>query len=90
MSMNPLVPFVPEEGCYFDSARGQYIGEAVIHFAESLGMTKEEECTPEHEFYCEAWEDAENWLNSHYADDRHLWGCSEWGDFGYWLIEEDN
>lgn len=89
MTINPLVQFTPEEGCYFDNHRGIYMGEAVIQLAESLGMTHEEERTPDHEFYLEAWEDAENWLNSHYSDDAHYWGSTENGDFGYWLIEEE-
>lgn len=79
-----------EEGCYFDSARGQYVGQAVIELAESLGMTPEEERTPEHEFYYEAWEDAENWLNRFHSDAAHFWGCTENGDFGYWKIEEED
>ena len=78
-----------ETGCYFDSARGIYIGQAVIELAESLGMSPEEERTPEHEFYCEAWEDAENWLNRFHSDNNHYWGSNENGDFGYWEIETD-
>ena len=76
-----------EIGCYFDSARGIYIGQAVIEFAESLGMTHEDKRTPDHEFYHEAWTDAENWLNRFHSDDTHYWGSTENGDFGYWEIE---
>lgn len=77
-------------GCYFDSARGMYIGQAVIELAESFGMPTETERTPEHEFYCEAWDDAENWLNSHVAKDGFFFGSSESGDFGYWKSTQYN
>lgn len=76
-----------QEGCIFDSARGQYIGQAVIELAELCGMTIEDERTPEHEFYFEAWDDAENWLNSHIATQGFYFGSNESGDFGYWRTD---
>lgn len=75
------------EGCIFDSARGIYQGQAVIEFAESLGMAIEDERTPDHEFYFEAVTDAENWLNAHIAKDGFYFGNSEAGDFGYWRTD---
>ena len=64
-------PVNVETGCYFDSARGQYIGQAVIQLAENCGMAKvsDEDRQPDGEFYCESWDNAENYLNSHVADD---------------------
>lgn len=82
-----------DTGCYFESARGQYIGQAVIQLAENCGMMfsedeDEENKTPYGEFYHELWEMAENYLNSHVADDGFFFGSNESGDWGYWKNEE--
>ena len=63
-----------ETGCIFDNHRGIYMGEAIIELAESYGMPYEEERTPEHEFYWEAIEDAENWLNKNVAEEGYMFG----------------
>ena len=76
-----------ETGCVFDSVRGIYMGEAIIKLAESYGMPHAEERTPEHEFYCEAWIDAEDWLNNNVAEGGFAFGAGECGDFMYMPIE---
>ena len=79
-------------GCIFDNHHGIYMGEAIIELAESYGMKHEEERTPEHEFYCEAIEDAENFLNNNVAEEGYCFGFGECGDFMYmpisWWSEE--
>lgn len=81
-----------ETGCVFDNHRGIYMGEAIIELAESYGMPKVEHRTPEHEFYCEEWIDAEDWLNDHVAEEGFAFGSGECGDFMYmpisWWSEE--
>ena len=57
-----------ETGCIFDNHRGIYMGEAIIELAESYGMEEETDRTPEHEFYWEAVEDAEFFLNTKVAE----------------------
>lgn len=59
------------------------MGEAIIELAESEGMPHEDERTPEHEFYHDAWDDAENWLNDHCAGAGFYFGTNESGDFMY-------
>lgn len=78
-----------ETGGVFDNHRGIYMGEAVIELAESYGfiLQCEEERTPEHEFYCEAIEDAENFLNKNVAEEGYMFGYGIGaGDFMYMPI----
>lgn len=81
-----------ETGCVFDNHRGIYMGEAIIGLAESYGMPHEESRTPEHEFYCEAIEDAEFFLNTKVAEEGYCFGFGPCGDFMYmpisWWDEE--
>ena len=93
-------------GCYFDSARGIYIGEAVQATAAMHGWNPDggtipcdhDDCEqPEaHEeidhgmFYDEATTEAEDHLNGLTSDDVSF-GSTESGDWGLWLLnEEDN
>ena len=95
-------------GCYLDSARGVYIGEAVQASALLHGWAPEEGMVPcDHEecergqrgqpheeadhgtYYHEATIEAEDFLNGLTADD--VWfGPTESGDWGLWLLEEEN
>jgi len=86
--------FTPlDQGCYFDSARGRYIGEAVIEFAESIGFAYElednrETQIAEHEHYHEIWDEAETFLNN-LAPEGYYFGSSEAGDWGLWKVVDD-
>ena len=90
-------------GCYLDSARGVYIGEAVqasaaLHgWAPSDGVVAcdHEECETAHSeddhgtYYHEATSEAEDYLNGLTADD--VWfGSTESGDWGLWPLEEES
>lgn len=81
-----------ETGCIFDNHRGIYMGEAIIELAEGYGMPHEEHRTPEHEFYFEAIDDAESFLNNNVAEEGYAFGFGECGDFMYmpisWFSEE--
>lgn len=84
--------FSPEDaGCWFDSARGQYIGEAVIAVARSLGYRcDDDEANSNHEFYHETWDEAENFLQS-FAPDGYYFGSSDHScDWGLWKIEDED
>lgn len=75
-------------GCWLDCCRGHYIGEAVIDFAESLGfhVENEEDRTPEGEWYCEAWDDAEEYLQDFAAEGFFFGSAEDTGAWGYWSI----
>ena len=90
-------------GCYFDSARGIYIGEGIQEVAASLygwnpdGGTipcDHEDCKQPHEeidhgtHYHEATNEAEDHLNGLTSDDVSF-GSTESGDWGLWPLEED-
>ena len=100
--MEPIFTMA-DVGCYLDSARGVYIGEAVqasalLHgWAPEEGMVpcEHEECETAHEeadhgtFYHEATIEAEDFLNGLTADD--VWfGPTESGDWGLWPLEEED
>ena len=86
-----------DTGCYFDSARGIYIGQAVIEMAVEHGM-KDDPCNCESckangidsdcEFYHERWDEAEEFLNTLTSDDVYF-GGNDNGDWGLWEIEEN-
>ena len=71
------------------------MGEAIIEFAESYGfiLQCEEDSTPDGEFYHEAVDDAENFLNENVAEEGYMFGMGECGDFMYmpveWFSDED-
>lgn len=79
-----------EIGCHFDSHRGIYQGEAVIELALEYGFEVEEDdeenCHPSGEFYCELWEEAENFLDD-FAPHGYYFGQNENGDSGVWSVE---
>lgn len=79
-------------GCWFDCARGIYIGEAVIKEAFAWGWKDEEgreiDYTVDGEFYHEATDAATDFLNT-LAPEGFWIGSNENGDFGMWEIEED-
>jgi hypothetical protein len=83
-------PRPEDEGCIFDSHRGQYIGEAVIELAEEAGFHPDpDNRTVDSEFYCEVWIEAENHLNQ-FAEDGYYFGSHpDNPDWGYWKGEDD-
>ena len=85
-----------DTGCYFDGARGVYIGEAVQQLAASHGWkySAQFETVGVHddgdpEAYTWAWDEAEVYLNTLTADG--VWfGSTEGGDWGLWPVEDDS
>lgn len=81
-----------DTGCIFDNHRGIYMGEAIIELAEEWGMKYETDRTPDSEFYFEAIESAEYYLNKFVAEDGYMFGFGPCGDFMYmpisWWSEE--
>jgi len=80
-------------GCWFDCARGRYIGVAVIEEAQAFGWDgggySTEDFDADAEFYCEAWDAAEQYLNG-LAPEGYWIGTTEWGgDFGMWEVEPE-
>ena len=83
-------------GCYFDGARGVYIGEAVQQLAASHGWkySAQFETVNVHddgdpEAYTWAWDEAEDFLNTLTAEG--VWfGSTEGGDWGLWPVEDDS
>jgi len=79
-----------DAGCWFDSARGIYIGEEVIALAEGHGLKIAEEDqtnrTPEGEGYHELWDEAEDYLQD-FAPEGFYFGSNE-GDWGLWPAED--
>ncbi len=88
--------FSPSEaGCWFDCARGIYIGEAVIDAAVHYGFEYELETNTaetnitEHEHYHEIWDEAEAYLNELAPEGYYFGSTQDGGDWGLWPIEED-
>jgi hypothetical protein len=84
-----------DTGCYFDCARGTYIGEAVQQLAASHGwkysaqweMVYQDDTDGEE--YTWAWDEAEEFLNG-LTDDGVWFGATENGDWGLWpVVDED-
>lgn len=90
-----------EEGCWFDGARGIYIGDCVIREAIArgwkcdVGPTDDPPTwapTPswaEHEHYCELWDEAEQYMDQ-FAEEGFWFGASESGDWGLWACSEED
>lgn len=81
-------------GCWFDCARGIYIGQEVIWEAQSYGwkpegLDEETEVSPDMEFYHELTDEAEQYLNS-ICPTGYWIGSNENGDFGMWECEEND
>lgn len=82
------------EGCWFDCARGIYIGEAIIATAVDNGWDwkaagyEEGDISPDSEHYCEAWDDAERFMGT-LAPEGYWFGATENGDWGLWKVEEE-
>jgi hypothetical protein len=75
-------------GAYADSARGVYMGERIQQIATDEGWDGEF-ADADDEYYSDATDEAEDWLNDNIADDGHFFGTSEQGDWGYWTVEDD-
>ena len=74
----------PEDaGCWLDGSRGQYIGEEIQQLAHEQGWSGEM-LGVDDEWYCEAWEEAEAYLNEHCAPDGFDFSSNESGDWGLW------
>jgi hypothetical protein len=87
-----LCPYSPKEtGCWFDSSRGIYIGEAVIELAESHGFRIQSKDrknrNPTGEFYSELWDEAEDYMEQ-FAPLGFFFGSNESGDWGLWEEED--
>lgn len=82
-----------EAGCWFDNHRGIYIGEAVIDTAVDHGF-KPEGLTDglrysDEEFYCELWDEAEQFMQQ-FAEEGFWFGSHpDWGDWGLYACEEE-
>ena len=76
-------------GCYLDSSRGVYIGEEVQQFAKDHGW-QDTPVSIDFEFYFDAWDEAEDYLNSSFPVDGASWGSNENGDWGLWKDKDDN
>jgi hypothetical protein len=100
--MEPIFTMA-DVGCYLDSARGVYIGEAVqasaaLHGwspADGVVACDHDDCETAHDeadhgtYYHEATIEAEDFLNGLTADD--VWfGSTESGDWGLWALEEES
>lgn len=101
MSETSKAKQVFEPGCYFDGARGCYMVDAIVDFAETYGFRPAHECECEDHKYnpncawseCE-WaneveDDATAFMEDNYPQDGATWGRSESGDWGLWPIEDD-
>jgi hypothetical protein len=89
---------IDDIGCYFDSARGVYIGEAVQQLAASHGWKYSAQFEmvnladtdgSDSEAYPWAWDEAEDFLNGLTAEGVYF-GSSESGDWGLWAVEDDS
>tara|TARA_R100000656_G_scaffold29698_3_gene26030 strand:- start:781 stop:1191 length:411 start_codon:yes stop_codon:yes gene_type:complete len=82
-------PTENDAGCWLDGARGQYIGEEVQNIAANCGW-KGETLSADQEWYCEAWDEAEQYLNGNVAPKGFFFGTTSWGgDWGLWSVDED-
>ena len=76
-----------DTGCWFDCARGIYIGEAVIDLAQQWGFEVSEDdevnTLPEGEFYNELTDEAELYMQQ-FAPDGYYFGSNENSDWGLW------
>lgn len=88
-----------EAGCWFDGARGIYIGDAIIETAIEHGFPCPEEPTKapswqggttwtDSEYYHELTDEATEFLQQ-FAAEGFWFGCSEGGDYGLWPTEEE-
>ena len=81
-----------DAGCWFDGARGIYIGEAVIALAIDYGfrtgVRKPRDGWSKHEYYCELWSEAEGHLDGFAPEGFWIGGNEGGGDFGMWPIED--
>tara|TARA_R100001530_G_scaffold106025_1_gene74051 strand:- start:1897 stop:2160 length:264 start_codon:yes stop_codon:yes gene_type:complete len=78
-----------DAGCWLDSARGRYIGEEVQHIAHSYGW-KAKILSCDHEFYDDAWDEAEEYLNDKIAPEDFYFSSIDGGDWGLWSIENED
>lgn len=70
-------------GCYLDGNRGIYLGESVQRWAKDHGWTGER-LQSDHEFYFDAWDEANAYMNENYPVENCYWGENENGDWGLW------
>ena len=87
-----MTHFTPQdEGNYLDSQRGRYQGEAIIQMALDHGWKtktwRQEDFNADAEFYGEAIQAAEDYLNT-LTPDGYYFGTTEGGDWGLWREQE--
>lgn len=80
-------------GCWFDSARGIYIGAAVIQEAINMGWKPEnldpKDMTVDGEFYYEVTDEATEYLQSLCPEGYWIGFSEHYGDFGMWESESE-
>ena len=76
-------------GAYADSSRGIYVGQKVQEIARAHGW-KGEYLAADAEFYDEAIDEAEAYMNEHYPVEGAYWGSNDNGDWGLWTAEQEN
>lgn len=91
--VDPVEMNCPEEmvGCWFDYARGAYIGEAVISFAAQFqGFDPDETSRRAYDDkYTAEFTRAEDFMNEHIArPEGTTFGMSHSGDWGLWRDDE--
>jgi len=86
---NQIVYGIGEIGCYFDGNRGIYIGEHVQSMAYNNGWRPKRDMVPhDDEFYHEAIDEAEDFLNDLPGVlDGLAFGSTDSGDWGLWPID---
>jgi hypothetical protein len=75
-----------EVGCYFDSARGIYIGEAVQNMAIGYGWSEKNFLSVNSTFYDEVTDEAIGWLNGNVAPEGTYF---DFHDGEFFLMEEE-
>lgn len=76
-----------QQGCWLDSCRGIYLGEAVQDIAESYGW-QGERLDVSSEFYHEAIDEAEGFLQQ-FAPEGFYFGSNKNGDWGLWRSDDN-
>ena len=91
--------FTEETGCWIDSSHGIHIGFQVQMLAANMpGSSYNEEiitvthqCINGCECYWEAYSEAEEYLNQYHAGKNRIFATDpDTGDFGLWVLDEDD
>lgn len=89
---------INDAGCYLDGARGIYLIDGLVSFAEDHGFKlneTEEQFYADHDYSLvdyewngETEDRIDDYMNDNYGVDGAYWGRNENGDWGLWQIEE--